>query len=95
MSGARALTFAEAVAIIARSAGRSIEYVELSPEQYKDELLAEGWPEAVADALNTMFALRRSGRVSVPADGVQQVLGREPIAFEDYVTRVAATGAWS
>ena len=44
LSGPRALTFDAAVATIARVTGRSIRYVELTPEQYHAELLAEGYP---------------------------------------------------
>ncbi|GAA3676009.1 NAD(P)H-binding protein [Nonomuraea antimicrobica] len=95
LSGPRGLTFGEAVEIIARAADRPIVYEELTPERYREELLAEGYPEVVADSLNTLFALHREGHLAEPADGVRQVLGRDPIAFEDYATRVAATGAWS
>ncbi|MFF5110288.1 NAD(P)H-binding protein [Streptosporangium sp. NPDC000509] len=94
LSGPRGVTFGAAVEIIARAAGRSIEYVELTPEAYRAELLAEGYPEVAADALNTLFALHRAGHTAEPVDGVERVLGRPPVAFEDYAARVAATGAW-
>ncbi|WP_440106692.1 NAD(P)H-binding protein [Streptosporangium sp. H16] len=95
LSGPRGLTFGAAVEVIARAAGRSIEYVELTPEAYRAELLAQGYPEAAVSALNALFALHRAGHTAEPADGVQRVLGRPPVAFEDYATRIAATGAWS
>ncbi|MGP3969546.1 NmrA family NAD(P)-binding protein [Streptomyces sp. 6N223] len=95
ISGPRALTFGEAVATMAGAAGRSIRYVELTPEEYRDELLAEGVPEDVADELNALFAELRTGRSAEPADGVRRVLGREPIDFGDYAARAAAAGAWA
>ncbi|MEU4539160.1 NAD(P)H-binding protein [Streptosporangium sp. NPDC023825] len=95
LSGPRGLTFGAAVEIIARAAGRSIEYAELTPEAYRAELLAQGYPEAAVAALDALFALHRAGHTAEPADGVQRVLGRPPVAFEDYATRIAATGAWS
>ncbi|MGS2647768.1 NAD(P)H-binding protein [Streptosporangium sp. LJ11] len=95
LSGPRGLTFGAAVEVVARAAGRSVEYVELTPEAYRTELLAQGYPGAAVSALNALFALHRAGHTAEPADGVQRVLGRPPVAFEDYATRIAATGAWS
>ncbi|SHF83584.1 NAD(P)H-binding protein [Streptoalloteichus hindustanus] len=95
LSGPRALRWAEAVELMAGAAGRPIRFEELTPEQYRAELLAEGWPEAVTVAFNAMFALHRTGHTSQPADGVRRVLGREATDFADYVARTAATGAWS
>jgi uncharacterized protein YbjT (DUF2867 family) len=95
LSGPRAITFAAAVATIAKAAGREIRYEELTPEQYRDELLAEGVPgEAVTD-LDAMFAGMRAGQLAEPADGVRRVLGRDPADFDDYAVRAAAAGAWS
>ncbi|GAA3130475.1 NAD(P)H-binding protein [Planomonospora alba] len=95
LSGPQALTFAEAARTIGRAAGREIEYVELTPEEYHRELLAEGYPEAVARMLGALFALHRTGCTAEVVDGVRRVLGREPAGFESYVVRAAAGGAWS
>lgn len=95
LSGPRALSFGEAVATIAEAAGRTIRYVEVTPEEYRAELLAEGAPEEAAAELNAMFAGMRAGYVAEPADGVRRVLGREPIDFTDYAAGAAAAGAWS
>lgn len=95
LSGPHALTFAAAVATIATASGRSMRYVELTPEQYQAELLAAGYPEDVATALNVLFAGMRAGHLAEPADGVRRVLGRDPLDFDGYAARAAAAGAWS
>ncbi|WP_432147299.1 NAD(P)H-binding protein [Streptomyces sp. bgisy029] len=95
LSGPRALTFAEATRTIAEAAGRPIRYEELTPAAYRAELLAEGWPEAAADALNAMFALHRAGHTAEVTDGVQQVLGRAPADLEPWARSVAARGVWA
>ncbi|MGK5731072.1 NmrA family NAD(P)-binding protein [Streptomyces sp. URMC 124] len=95
LSGPRALTFGEAVATVARATGREIAYVELTPEEYHAELLAAGFPEAVAKAFDALFALHRAGHTAEPVDGVRRVLGREPAGFDAYATKIAATGAWA
>jgi uncharacterized protein YbjT (DUF2867 family) len=95
MSGPQALTFGEAVETMAKAAGRSMHYVELTPEEYRAELLAEGAPEEAADELNALFAEMRTGRSAEPTDAVRRVLGREAIGFADYAARAASAGAWA
>ncbi|MFF7993533.1 NAD(P)H-binding protein [Kitasatospora xanthocidica] len=95
LSGPDALRFDEAVDVIARAAGRSIRYVELTPEEYRAELRADGHPEAAVRALDALFALHRAGHTAEPSDGVRQVLGREPRTLADYAERAAAAGAWA
>jgi len=90
LSGPRGLTFAEAVAAIASASGRAMRFEEVTPAEYRASLLAEGVPGEVADELNLMFAGMRDGHLMPPGDGVQRVLGREPIDFADYAAR-----AWS
>lgn len=95
LSGPRALTFEAAVATIAEAAGRPMRYVELTPEEYRAELLAEGFPEEAVRDLDGLFAVMRAGHFTEPGDGVRRVLGREPIDFAAYAARAAAAGAWA
>ncbi|MCG3042074.1 NAD(P)H-binding protein [Streptomyces sp. S1A] len=95
LSGPRALTFGAAVETIAAAAGRAIRYEELTPREYRAELLAEGVPEEAVEELDAMFAAMRAGHLAEPGDGVQRVLGREPVDFGAYASRAAAAGAWS
>ncbi|MFJ9061071.1 NAD(P)H-binding protein [Streptomyces sp. NPDC102409] len=95
LSGPRAITFAEATRTIAEAAGRPIRFEELTPAAHRAELLAEGWPEAAADALGAMFALHRAGHTAEVTDDVRRVLGRDPADLEPWARRVAARGTWA
>ncbi|RFU84377.1 SDR family NAD(P)-dependent oxidoreductase [Streptomyces triticagri] len=95
LSGPRALTFAEATRTIAEAAGRPIRYEELTPAAHRAELVAEGWPEAAADALGAMFALHRAGHTAEVTDDVHRVLGRPPADLAPWAQRVAAQGTWA
>jgi uncharacterized protein YbjT (DUF2867 family) len=94
VSGPVALTFADAVAAIAAAAGRPIRYEELTPAAYADELRAAGLEEWVAE-LGGLFELMREGHVTAPTEGVEDVLGRPPRSFEDWVAHIAPTGVWA
>ncbi|MBV2361955.1 NAD(P)H-binding protein [Streptomonospora nanhaiensis] len=95
LSGPRGLTFAEAVRTVARASGRAVDYVELTPEEYRAELAAEGMPPEGVEAFDALYALLREGDLAEPADGVRRVLGREATDFTAWATRVASEGAWS
>lgn len=95
LTGPTAVTFAEAVATIAAAAGRPIRYDELTPAAYADELRASGLPDEWVAELGGMFEILREGHIAAPAGGVEDVLGRPPRSFADWVAHIAPTGAWA
>lgn len=95
VSGPAALTYAEAVATIAAAAGRPIRFEELTPAAYADELRAAGLEEEWVALLGGLLELMREGHVAAPTSGVEDVLGRPPRSFEEWVARVAPTGVWA
>ncbi|MFJ9553857.1 NAD(P)H-binding protein [Nocardiopsis sp. NPDC101807] len=94
LTGPRALTFAEAVELISRASGLPIAYKQVSPAEYAEALVREGWGEDDAHHVAEMFVLMERGVIAETTDGVAAVLGRGPRTFEDYVVRAAAAGAW-
>ncbi|TNM30999.1 NAD(P)H-binding protein [Streptomyces sedi] len=95
VSGPRAFPFGEAIRLIAEASGRRIDFVDLTPEEYVAELRAEGITGDELAELVTTFEMLRAGHLAEPSDDVRRVLGREPIAFEDFVAEEAARGTWS
>jgi uncharacterized protein YbjT (DUF2867 family) len=94
LTGPRALTFGEAVELISRASGRPITYRQIAPAEYVAALVEEGVSEDDAHHVAEMFVLMASGLIAATADDLTTVLGRAPRAFEDYVVRAAAAGAW-
>lgn len=94
VTGPRLLTFAEAVAEIAKATGREIRYVPVSPERYASMLLEQGAPADLVTPLVELFTTVLDGRNAYLTDGVQRALGRRPRDFADYARDAAASGAW-
>jgi len=94
LTGPRLLTFAEAVAEIAAAAGREVQYLPVSTEQYAAVLAAHGVPAEVTWLLTYLFTDVLDGRNAHLADGVRCALGRQPRDFTDYARITAATGVW-
>lgn len=94
VSGARLLTFGEAVAEIARATGRELTYRAVSAKEYGDRLAGFGVPEGEVGALVEAFEQLLDGRNAYLSDGVQRVLAREPRDFTDFAREEATAGTW-
>ncbi|WP_036962096.1 NAD(P)H-binding protein [Promicromonospora kroppenstedtii] len=94
LTGPRGVTFAEAVDLISRASDRPVTYRQVSPAEYRTALVEAGLGEDDAHHVAEMFVLMERGLLAGPTDDVETVLGRPPRAFEEYVVRAAAAGAW-
>ena len=94
LTGPRLLTFAEAIEEIAKATGRTIRYVQVSPEQYVSALAEQGVPDGFTWLLQYLFTTVLDGRNASLTDGVQRALGRRPRDFNDYAQAAAASGVW-
>lgn len=93
LTGPRALSFAEALAIIGRASGRSIRF-RGTAEDYLTAQTALGAPtEQTQQEIEAFAGLRKLGDAR-PTGVVRQVTGREPKDFETYAAEAAARGAW-
>lgn len=94
LTGPEPVTFEDAVAAIARAAGRTIDYLSVSREEYRAELMRHQVPDAYVDLLMYLFTTVLDGRNAPLCDGVLRALGRAPRPFSAYVERTAASGVW-
>jgi uncharacterized protein YbjT (DUF2867 family) len=95
VTGPRLLTFAEAVAEIARAAKRDIRYTEVSLEQYTSVLQQAEVPPEFVGLLTYLFSEVLDGRNASLTDGVMRALGRAPRDFAVYARKTATMGVWN
>jgi uncharacterized protein YbjT (DUF2867 family) len=95
VTGPRLLTWADAVAEIARATGRPIRYLPVSLEEYATLLIEQQVPADFVKMLTDVFTEVLDGRNAHLSDGVQRALGRPPRDFADFVRDAAATGVWT
>ncbi|WP_460663052.1 NmrA family NAD(P)-binding protein [Kribbella swartbergensis] len=88
LSGPDSITFGDAVETIAKVSGRRMQYVAVTPAEYHDELVAEGWPEEAAVELNALFAIMHEGHLAEPTKDIEELTGRPATSFESYALRV-------
>jgi uncharacterized protein YbjT (DUF2867 family) len=82
LSGPESLTYREQVDVLARAIGRDIEFIELSPEQAREQMI-RNVPERVVDALLGLWA-DAVGRSAPVSPVVEQVTGRPARTFAQW-----------
>lgn len=95
LTGPRLLSFADAVAEIAKAVGRDIRFVRNSHDEFTAAVASHELPPEIVWLLDELFTKVLDGRNESLTDGVQRVLGRAPKDFSAYATETAATGIWS
>lgn len=94
VTGPRLLTFKDAVAEIARAAGRPIAYRRIPMDEYVAMLKQYGVPAEYIGLVSYLFGTVLDGRNARMTDGVRRALGRTPRDFSVYARTTAAAGVW-
>ncbi len=84
ITGAQSLDHDQVAAILSGVSGRSITYQEITPEALKQGFTGAGVPEDYADFLLLILGFFAQGYSAHTTATVKELLGREPISFEQY-----------
>jgi uncharacterized protein YbjT (DUF2867 family) len=90
MTGPAALSYADQARIISEKAGVPVAFVDQTTDQFKAAWKSYGILDGYIEFMAVLYGFVKAGYMATPVDGVQQVLGRAPITFEQYATDYAA-----
>jgi uncharacterized protein YbjT (DUF2867 family) len=90
LTGPDSLSMAEVAEKLSAATGRTIRYVNISPEDATKTRLAAGMPQYTADALDELFAERRKGKEAKVWPVFEAIVGRRPTSFDEFARRHAA-----
>lgn len=90
LTGPEALNMAQVAQRLSTATGKSITYVNVTPEEARQANLANGMPPYTADALYELFAERRKGKESQVWPDIETILGRPATSFAEFAARNAA-----
>jgi uncharacterized protein YbjT (DUF2867 family) len=90
LTGPEALSMAEVAEKLSAATGKTIQYIDVAPEQATAAQLAAGMPPFTAEALAELFAERRKGKEAQVSLVVQTILGRPATTFDQFAARHAA-----
>jgi uncharacterized protein YbjT (DUF2867 family) len=89
MTGPEGLTMTEIAERISATVGRTIHYIDVSPEDYAESLLARGLTPFFVDAVGTLFAERRKRLKSKVDLMAHEAFGTRPTTFAEFAQRNA------
>lgn len=87
LNGPEALTSREQVEILSDVLGRSIDFVDVTPEQLARDSIDQGVPVQAAEAMQNLNEMFRTGRAGVIADDIENLTGVAPRTFRDWCER--------
>jgi uncharacterized protein YbjT (DUF2867 family) len=88
LTGPKAMSYPEIADALANKLGKPVKYVDIDPAQAKQAMVAAGLPDWVADFINSLRELEKSGGASGPTGEIQRLLGRAPRTLEESINAV-------
>jgi len=88
ITGPTAYTYGEAAQMLSRTIGKTVQYVDLPSDAYREALLKAGLPDWYADILQELFADYHAGYGARVSQNVERITGHAartlPVYFEEY-----------
>ncbi|MDV6235499.1 NAD(P)H-binding protein [Leptospira ellisii] len=84
LTGKDSITHDEVAEKISKATGLSIQFADITPEEFKKGLLGAGVPEDYANVLVFLAGMLKEGYVAAVSDNVKSITGKEPISFDQY-----------
>ncbi|MFL6337177.1 MAG: SDR family oxidoreductase [Pyrinomonadaceae bacterium] len=84
LTGPEALSYTDVAAKLSEATGREIKYISVAPAQFREMVLALGFPEWFVAALERLNEVFTSGEAAVLTDDVRRIGRKEPNTFERF-----------
>ncbi|WP_127850187.1 SDR family oxidoreductase [Lacticaseibacillus hulanensis] len=85
ITGGRALSYDQVAAIMSKELGTAITYSNPSLLHFRKVMRKRGIPAEFVNVMVMLYVITRLGNAKAVTDTLPQVLGREPITFEQFV----------
>lgn len=84
LTGREALTNEQVAAVLSRALGRPVRYVDQTEAEARAALRESGLSPWVVEVVLELYALSRAGGAARVTSGVRDLIGRDPISFEQF-----------
>ncbi|MCL1474477.1 SDR family oxidoreductase [Argonema antarcticum] len=85
ITGSEALSNAQLAEILSNVLGRQINYVDIPEDSARNAMIEIGMPELQIDMVLGLYAAQKAGAYSSVSPVVEQITGKKPITFEQFV----------
>ncbi|MFX0063541.1 MAG: SDR family oxidoreductase [Candidatus Hermodarchaeota archaeon] len=84
LTGGEALDFYQVSNILSTILERKINYTNPHPREFQARMIKEGYNEELVDVMNKLYFIVKMGKAGKITPDTKELLGREPIKFEQY-----------
>lgn len=95
LTGPELLSFKDAIRMISKAINRPIVYDEVDMEEYVNILSDYQVPEDIIWLMRYLFTEVLDGRNESIKNDIEEVLGRKPTSFREYLVKASQTGVWN
>jgi uncharacterized protein YbjT (DUF2867 family) len=88
LTGPKAVSYPEMAEALGSKLGKPVKYIDIDPAQAKQAMIGAGMPDWVADFINELRDLEKSGGASGPIQDIQKLLGRSARPLEASIAAV-------
>jgi uncharacterized protein YbjT (DUF2867 family) len=88
LTGPKAVSYPEMAEALGSKLGKPVKYIDIDPAQAKQAMIGAGIPDWVADFINELRELEKSGGASGPTQDIQKLLGRSARPLEASIAAV-------
>ena len=85
ITGGEALSYGEAAEILSKELGKKVNYVNISDKDARKGMKDMGADEWTINSMTELFGVTRAGYLSEISPAVEQVTGKKPITFSQFV----------
>ncbi len=86
ITGPESLDFSTMAERFSRILDKQVDYVYISPESFKEELLEYGIPEILSEAVKDLYVKLSKEKLDIVTDHVFEITNKNPISFDKFVS---------
>ena len=85
ITGQEALSYAQAAEVLSKELGRKISYIDIPEESARKGMKENGMSDWLVDGLLEIYAIIRAGHAAQTTTSIEEITGRKPILFSQFV----------
>jgi uncharacterized protein YbjT (DUF2867 family) len=91
ITGHDALSYSQAAEILSGGIGKKISYIDIGEEDARKGMKKMGMEDWLIDAIMEFYYIIRTGHASRTTNAIEQITGRKPVSFEQFVRDYASS----
>jgi Predicted nucleoside-diphosphate-sugar epimerases len=89
-TGSESMNGMEYADVFSNVLGKPVKFIDVAPEAYKEQMIQSAMPMEYVDAVMNLMFILRAGFADRVTNTFEQLMGRKPMSFSDWVRKYQA-----